>query len=220
MPTLPLYQTPAHPDAWHRVKAPGGYEWWHFTAHDAAGAVRVRVDFFDGDPFNRAYQRAYRRYRRRPTRITPPLPCEYPCVRVEVTEGGRPLWRVDAPQPAGTFRGSEDGQGVEVGACSIRWDDKGGLSVSLERLQVSFGATLAGELAFRAPEWRLPGLRKLAGEEPPTVHFRLTSWEEYTVTGNIRQAGGAEGSRVIAFAGTGEYRHYVGTGPIGKSDVY
>ena len=43
MPTLPLFAPPnahqaagASPDASHRVTAPGGYEWWHFDAPDAA----------------------------------------------------------------------------------------------------------------------------------------------------------------------------------------
>src|SRR5687767_726009 len=84
MPTVPLYDTPANPDAWHRVRAPGGYEWWHLDAVSPSGRETVTIDFFDGDPFNAAYQAAYARYRRRPTRVVPPVPRDYPGVRVRV----------------------------------------------------------------------------------------------------------------------------------------
>src|SRR4051812_26995968 len=106
MPTLPLYNTTAHPDGWHRVTAPGGYEQWHVEAEDASSGIRLVVDLIEGDQLNREYLRAYRRYRRRPTRVAPPLPGDYPCVRVRVSDRGRPLWELDAPQPPGALRAS------------------------------------------------------------------------------------------------------------------
>src|SRR5688500_2921934 len=66
----------------HRVRSPGGYEWWHVEACDASADLVVRIDLFDGDPFNPAYRRAYARYRRRPTRVAPPVPGDFPNVRV------------------------------------------------------------------------------------------------------------------------------------------
>src|SRR5690349_6074304 len=86
MPTLPLYNPAAVPDAWHEVIAPGGYEWWHFEAEDSAGELEVVADFYDGEPDSALYRRAYARFRRQPTRVTPPVPRDYPCVRFRVWE--------------------------------------------------------------------------------------------------------------------------------------
>src|SRR5688572_5757832 len=100
MPTLPLFELPkvepgVPPHVSHRVRAPGGYEWWHFDARDAgAGDVRVQIDLFAGDPFNRAYRRAYARYRRRPTRVTPPVPGDYPNLTATVFSKGEQICRV------------------------------------------------------------------------------------------------------------------------------
>ena len=73
MPVLPLYQTPAHPDAWHRVTAPGGYESWHFDGEDATGRFQFVATFFEGSHFDPEYLRRMRPPPR-PTRHRPPLP--------------------------------------------------------------------------------------------------------------------------------------------------
>ena len=68
MPVLPLFQTPAHPDAWHRVTAPGGYEWWYFDGEDHSGRFQFVATWFQGFPLHPDYLRRYHRYRRAPTR--------------------------------------------------------------------------------------------------------------------------------------------------------
>ena len=77
MPTIPLYTTPADPNAWHAVRAPGGFEWWQFTAWVGAFEQYVVVDFIEGDPFDTRYRDAYRRYRKAPTRNPPPAPAAF-----------------------------------------------------------------------------------------------------------------------------------------------
>src|SRR5687767_6539330 len=67
MPTISLYTPPAHPDAWHQIRAPGGYEWWHFDAEDARHDRRLVAALFDGDAMDPRYVREYARYRRNPT---------------------------------------------------------------------------------------------------------------------------------------------------------
>ena len=70
MPTIPLYDTSAPPDGYHRVAAPGGFEWWRVIAEGS----RVKVDFLEGNYFDSAYRSAYRRYLAAPTRVAPPVP--------------------------------------------------------------------------------------------------------------------------------------------------
>ena len=59
MAVIPLYTPPSCPDAWHQVIAPGGYEWWHFDAEDAATDTQLVASFYDGDIFDREYWRRY-----------------------------------------------------------------------------------------------------------------------------------------------------------------
>ena len=203
MPTLPLYDTPGNVDAWHRVRAPGGYEWWHFEATSGDSDVRVVIDFFDGDPFNAAYQRAYSNYRRRPTRVAPPVPRDYPCVRIQTFQTGKRVSLIDAPQPPGSLVASDDGMEIRIGPNVIR-SDGGAFQLSLE----------SAEFTFRPLEPHPPSVRELAGEERSAIHFRIIPCGSYDVSGTLRLG------RETPFAGRGTYVHYFGTGPIGNTDVY
>jgi hypothetical protein len=103
VPTLPLLTLPADDaaaDAPRVVAAPGGYQWWYFEALDPVADLRVTVILFDGNPFNPQYLRRYAWYRRFPTKLTPPVPLEYPGVMVRVCEKGKVVqraMRTDAP---------------------------------------------------------------------------------------------------------------------------
>src|SRR4051812_14710838 len=88
MPILPLYNPDAPPDAWHEVRAPGGYESWYFDAEDPSGDRLIVVIFSQGFTHAPMYLRRYARYRRHPTRITPPVPEEFPNLYVAYYEGG------------------------------------------------------------------------------------------------------------------------------------
>lgn len=92
MPDLLLLDTDVVvADAWHRVTAPGGYEWWHFDAQDSTGSVLVVADFHAGFVFHPQYLRRFDRYQRKPTRHSPPSPMEYCCAQLAVYENGRRL---------------------------------------------------------------------------------------------------------------------------------
>ena len=45
MPSIELVNHAAHPDGWHDVRAPGGYEWWYFDAEDAATDTQIVAIF-------------------------------------------------------------------------------------------------------------------------------------------------------------------------------
>src|SRR5690348_6586763 len=73
MPTIPLYDTSAPPDGYHRVIAPSGSERWFIRASE----LRLNVEFCEGDLSDPAYLSAYQRFVARPTRVPPPLPRDY-----------------------------------------------------------------------------------------------------------------------------------------------
>ena len=104
MPTLPLYDpSPPHPDGWHRVTAPGGYETWHLDAEDEAGNVRIVVTFSQGSSFDGEYRRRYAEFLRKPTRRDPPLPDEFPSVSFVLWEMGRTIARFAYRYPRDAF---------------------------------------------------------------------------------------------------------------------
>ncbi|HTW95423.1 MAG TPA: hypothetical protein VMD30_11545 [Tepidisphaeraceae bacterium] len=89
--TVPLFDAAAGPDQWHHVTAPGGYEWWHVAAYDAAADLLLSVHVFDGFPFDPVYRRRYAAYRRRPTHHAPPQPRDFPRACVTIVGRGRIL---------------------------------------------------------------------------------------------------------------------------------
>jgi hypothetical protein len=102
VPTIALLDSSdARGDGWHRVIAPGGFEWWHFFVSQPAGDVRVIADFFYGNPFDPKYLRRFRDYRASPTQNAPPTPAEFPAVRLAIYEGNTCLLNSWAPvEPA------------------------------------------------------------------------------------------------------------------------
>jgi hypothetical protein len=192
LPVIPLYDTPANPHAWHRVTAPGGYERWHLRAADERRGVRVEIDLFDGDPFNPDYVKAYERYRRRPTRVPPPLPRDFPRVRLGVDAL---QLRIDAPQPPGTFYASQDGSRVRLGPCSIHFEQSGVLRATIE--------SPAGELLFRPRAPHAARVEQTSGRERG-AHYHVMGSPAYDVTGMLG---------TLHIEGTGELDHRFGTGP-------
>jgi hypothetical protein len=219
MPTLPLYDTAADPDAWHRVAAPGGYEWWRFDAEDAGRKLRVTIELFDGDPFDEGYLRAYRQYRRRPTRLAPPVPREYPRARLVVIEAGRLLRHVDRRLEPGSVGPAGDGEGLRVGPWTLRGDDEGagGVVISATELPVSaLGETRDVRLAFRPRDPRPPELRRFDAGERSAVDHWVECPSGFDVGVAFTRPAGDEAGTDLVFEGRGRFDHFYGTGPMGN----
>ncbi len=215
MPTLSLYTTPAHPDAWHRVIAPGGYEWWHFEADDDSTELRVTADFFDGDPFDANYLRAYARFRRRPTRFAPPVPRDYPRVRMSVREKNQPVAEFTARFSPGTFRGSDVRPDVQIGRNTMASEAEGVFHLSLQEMHAGPGSNIKVDMVFRAAQLDLPAVRELPSPDGTTgKHFRVVNDRRWDVTGTIRLTSSHSVNRSIALQGHGRFDHRFGGGPI------
>src|SRR3954470_20412035 len=106
MATVELFTPTTHPDGWRRVCAPGGYEAWRFNL--VSGDVHLIAALELGSPFDARYVKRYRAYRAWPTRVTPPVPAEHPCVSLTVVRGGRVVCRMMQAIERGDFVASSD----------------------------------------------------------------------------------------------------------------
>ena len=202
MPTLRLYDpNPAHPNASHRVTAPGGYERWYFDADDGAQDVQVVATFALGGDSNADYLRSYDRYRRRPTRFPPPVPSEYPSVSLDVYERGRPVAKFAERVPPTQFSASAERLDVKAAEhCAAEQSD--------ESIRVLAGGA---ELSFR-PLLPLPPQEclLLKRRDPTAVHKWIIAAPLCAVEGTVRLDGG----RAIRLAGRGYHDHQYGTAPL------
>jgi carotenoid 1,2-hydratase len=223
VPTLPLFTPPdarpaeggasssssASPDAGHRVIAPGGYEWWHFEADDPAGRVRVVATLYDGCPFHPGYLRAHARYLRRPTRVAPAVPAQYPCADVAVYADDRPVARRVTQYPPGSFQASGERPEVRVGPHALHPEAGGGLRLNLPT---------TADLSFRAIPPSAAGERRVVSRELAGAdHYWVLSSAGYQVEGTVVLPSGSAGggTREVAFRGRGYHDHQYGTGPFG-----
>jgi hypothetical protein len=219
VPTLPLFDPSADDSAWHRVTAPGGFEWWHFDMTDAGRNLRVSIDFVDGNPFDRDYQKAYTRYIARPTRVAPPTPSDYPCVRVGVFQNNRLWWGGNAGFPAGSFNGSANGPEISIGASGVRKGETAGeLQVSIDRLPpADDGSLIAMSLRFRPVSAFTSRLQRF--DDAPTL-VRFLQSDRYDVAGELRLDSGDATTENPAddattpFAGVGRHDHLWATRPM------
>ena len=202
MPTLPLYDpNPAHPNASHSVIAPGGYEWWHFDADDAAQDVQMVARFALGFPACTEYLRRYRRYRRQPTRNPPPLPADFPGVEFAVYERGRVVAKAAEQLPPSQFCASTERLDVKAGADSVVEEAGGSIRVHVRGAELTFRPLLA----HPPHECSLVSRRVT-----PARHKWVVAAPLCSVEGKIR----LPGDRVIRLSGRGFHDHQYGTAPL------
>jgi carotenoid 1,2-hydratase len=196
---LPLYELDAAPDAWHRVRSPGGYEWWHFDAESAAG-LRLTIRFGQGGISNREYLQRYAAYRRHPTRRLPPTPAEYAAVDFGLYEREQAIAQFKAQ---GEFNASSLTTDVTIGENRVK-RDLDGLRISLRHEETS------ADLVFH-PLWpHRPIQRRLCSRELTGAdHWWVIADPLCVVKGDIRV-----GDRAIPVNGRGYHDHHYGSGPL------
>lgn len=218
MPDVPLYSRPAHPDASHGVIAPGGYEWWYFDAEDAEQDVQVVGILLDGFPFHPGYLRRHAAYLRRPTKVKPAVPGEYPCAYLAVYEKGKLVTQFMSQYAAGSLRASGqapevrvgpngfDGNAMELEGHPWRLTGRGPVTESDGRLAMKM--ELTPRLESRPVE-RVFLSREMTGAEHHWVLASPLNGFRATVT----QTGARP--RSWSLKGLAYHDHNFGTGPLG-----
>ncbi len=215
-PPLPMYTTPGHPDAWHRVTAPGGYEWWYFDAESRDGRTRIVAILLEGFVFHPGYLRAYKRYLMRPTQVRPPVAGDFPCAYFVIYRDGKIAKQFMTQYRPDQFAASADRPEVTMGLNAMRVDDDGNYRLSLQghpwRVtargpQTDYDATLEANLTF-SPTFGHPPI------ERAFLSRAMTGAEHHWVLAapHCRVSGTIDGE---PFDGMGYHDHNYGTAPIG-----
>jgi carotenoid 1,2-hydratase len=215
------------PDAWHRVTAPGGYEWWYFDAEDAQHDRQIVVILLEGFVFHPGYLRKYAAYVRRPTRHRPPVPRDFPCAYFVVYERGRIAHQFMLQYPAADFSAADDRLDVSIGPNHATVGDDGAIRLRLRGTpwkltwqgpQFLEGTTLTGEFTFR-PKFNHPPMERVFLSRAMTAadHHWVLSNPLCDVEGDFRVFDSdAPGEGLgVRFSGLGYHDHNYGTGPLG-----
>jgi carotenoid 1,2-hydratase len=223
MTSIPLYQSPATPDAWHRVSAPGGYEWWYFDAEDLATDTQVVAIFLEGFVFHPGYLRAFARFVKNPTRTPPPLPGDWPCVYLCIYRGGKILHQFMTQYGTQAFHASADAVDVAIGPNRfLRAGDVLKLQLSGSPWKLTWqGPKTATDQTLSATFDFTPRYAHAAAERV-FLSRAMTGADHHWVIANpscdvagsitLTKPGGDE---AIAFNGRGYHDHNYGTGPLG-----
>lgn len=216
---LELVSAAGHADAWHDVRAPGGYEWWYFDAEDAEQDVQIVGILLDGFVFHPGYLREHFRYVSRPTRCRPVQARDYPCAYFVIYEKGKIAGQFMTQYPAGSLRASSGVPEVTLGPNTMAVRD-GRYELHLEGTpwkltgrgpQTMHGTTLSVDwtlepVSRHAPIERTFLSRAMTGADH---HWVLAApHSEYSATVRL-------GSRTWTLSGLGYHDHNYGTGPLG-----
>lgn len=211
MPTLPLLQTPPDPDAWHEVRAPGGYEAWFFDAENFSAGIRLIGFLGEGWQFGGLYKSRYDRYRKRPTRNPPPIAHDYPAFEFALFKAGVP-WSACRFGSAGALQASTNRLDLQLAANQLTSDGTGfHLHLAADPyLHQSEKGDVTAKLLFQP--------RTSAGADrfsiTPAILAGQHAWSLAPfcdVTGDI-----SIGTSAISFKGTGCLEHRYGTAPIAE----
>ena len=232
MNVVPLYGPVvlAACDAKRPLTAPGGYQCWSFEAQDHTGAWHLSASFCEGFPLHPQYLRRYRAYLRRPTKVPPPQPNEYPCVIFTLYHLGRTAAQCLARFHREDSRAAIDRLDVRMGASHFSRHGDGSIHLALRG--IPWGLTLLGprpvdaqqvtaNLVFR-PTFAHGCLdhalasRETGGELAGFEHHWMPADALCHVQGTIRfyGHGGIIESQAIPFTGLGSHERSWGTGPL------
>lgn len=223
MPTLPLFDPTAHPDGWHDVLAPGGYEWWYFDAGDESTDTRIVVIFMAGFIFHPGYLRAYDRYMKRPTKHRPPVGADCPCVYGCVYRKGK-VWKQFFTQfKREDFSAASDRVDVRIGDGNRVRENGAGYDLKVlgspwrltRRGPVrSNDETLSIELSCARDDSTPPTERRfLSRRMTGTDHFWTIAAPRCRVSGALTLTRAGADER-LDFSGRGYHDHNFGAAPI------
>ncbi|NTW55209.1 MAG: carotenoid 1,2-hydratase [Chlorobaculum sp.] len=98
-------------EAWHRLDAPGSYEWWYFDAEDEAQGISVVFIWFAGFAFSPYYLSHYKDWKAQ-RRADSPSPVDYAGFSFQLYKDGREVINFIKEGPRELFAAEDGGIGV------------------------------------------------------------------------------------------------------------
>jgi len=189
------------------LAVPGGYEVWHFDADDAADRFGLSTRFMLGSWVNGQYSQKLQAYLSHPTRLSPPLPEQYPAVRLEVFEDEKPAGGFTAALKAEEFSAASGAVQLNFGRNWVR-PSGSAIQVHLE----DDAQPIRADLLYQ-PLWPAGPVEMDFGAGPKQrpLHRWVLADPICQVTASI-----ALGQRKIEFSGRGCRTHNYGTAALGN----
>jgi carotenoid 1,2-hydratase len=177
-----LHSPAQHPDAWHNVIAPGGYEWWYFDAEDANSDTQIVAILLDGFVFHPGYLRRHARYLRNPNRNAPAQPRDFPCAYFMIYENGKPAAQFMTQYAPGSLIASADRPDVTLGPNSLRSSTDGyQLSLSGAPWQLTARGPVTHHDSTLSVDWSLSPISSHAPAERHFLSHAMTGAEHHWV---------------------------------------
>jgi carotenoid 1,2-hydratase len=203
---VPMFDAAAPADAWHGVRGPGGFEFWHMDAADASG-TRVIVSISHGSPLLPKYIQAVRAYLADPTRRLPPAPADFSCVHLAVYQNRRPPLRWTVQYPAEQFAASSTELKLAIGPNRLEKIGDELLLTAQYRDRIAIDLRFTPRFSTKSFQTRV--------RHPRRLDFWTVANPLCDVRGEIRLGRTAPGD-AIRFEGAGYCEHLYGPGPVGK----
>ncbi|RXK88651.1 carotenoid 1,2-hydratase [Chlorobaculum sp. 24CR] len=205
-------------EAWHRLDAPGSYEWWYFDAEDEAQGISVVFIWFAGFAFSPYYLSHYEDWKAR-RRADPPNPVDYAGFSFQFYENGKEAINFIKEGGRELFASEDGGVGVRFEGNRFVYDrqrDEYRLSIDF-----SFPArdrSVHASFSFR-PQHRFDyHLDTSLHDSLDFRHQWVLSVPKAEVLGILDIRSLATGKRkVVQFRGRGYHDHNLGTVPMYES---
>lgn len=219
MPTIALVDTEAHPDGFHNVRSPGGYEWWYFDAQDTHNDIQVVAILMHGFIFHPGYIRQLVRHERHPTRHAPPTPDDAICAYLCIYQSGQIAHQFITQFPRSVFGASREGAQVTIGPSTLRTE------AGVHQLELAGhpwkltgrGPVTDRDATLRASLTFTPRFSHPLSERTFLSHRMTGAHHKWVIASPLCEVSGSIGldGATTSFKGVGYHDHNYGTGPIG-----
>ena len=205
-------------EAWHRLDAPGSYEWWYFDAEDEAQGISVVFIWFAGFAFSPYYLSHYEEWKAR-RRDDQPNPMDYAGFSFQLYENGKESINFIKEGPRELFASEDGGIGVRFEGNRFVYDP----SRDEYRLTIDFSfpsrdRSVHASFSFR-PQHRFDYCLDTSAHDG--VDFRhqwVLSVPKAEVLGVLDIKSISSGKRqVLNFRGRGYHDHNLGIVPMYES---
>jgi carotenoid 1,2-hydratase len=205
-------------EAWHRLDAPGSYEWWYFDAEGEAQGISVVFIWFAGFAFSPYYLSHYEEWKAQ-RRADPPNPVDYAGFSFQLYENGKESINFIKEGPRELFASEDGGIGVRFEGNRFVYDPlQDEYRLSIDFTFPARDRSVHASFSFR-PQHRFDySLDTAANDGVDFRHQWVLSVPKAEVLGvlDLKSLSSAK-RKVLQFRGRGYHDHNLGTVPMYES---